>query len=70
MLQESSAKNITKTSPKPLKPTGPNRSKDTTIYRDISTQDPWDPTEDTTSTKGKLASTLSSQHTHTKRKRK
>lgn len=37
--QELSAKNITKTSPKPLKPAGPSRSKATSIYRDISTQD-------------------------------
>lgn len=65
-LQESSAKNKAKTSPKPLKPTGPNRSKDTTVYRDISTQDPRDPREDTTSTRGELAPTFSSQHTHTR----
>ena len=37
--QELSAKNITKTSPKPLKPAGPSRSKATSVYRDISTQD-------------------------------
>lgn len=40
--QELSAKNITKTSPKSLKLASSNRSKATSIYWDISTQDDQD----------------------------
>lgn len=67
--QESYAKNMRKTNPKPLKPTGANRSNEAQNHcvETCTTQDPQAPMEDTSCPEDELVQTFSPQHTFKKK---